>query len=269
MVPFNENDDTSKQEGSVEQGGRLSASLLLCYKDFKQIQVKDLDPYLSKKLADTENQYFADYTFNGHQIQVIALAEKLPERLLEFILPICHFSDESKEEFRTAGSHVILFYKEGHPEMAEQLKALYAFSAIIESSMIGLINENAWTAHPASMLREVLKEEDEKGLGFNTWFTWTGGFVKYFLPNGTDVWYATKGNHQFGFNEFALKGSAEQGEDIIEMFWVIFNYCFNNSIDLKPGESMTIGEGKVMKIEDVTEYHEYLIGEKGTVVLSI
>ena len=137
--------------------------------------------------------------------------------------------------------------------------------SFLKSTLVGVVDPDAWNCMPAMVLEEMLTTETlmtcraEVPVGL-----WTG-FVKMFKPDD-DVWFCTKGFHRWGVMDFAYLGKHSQADETFRLFNGLFNYVRRSKAKLKPGDTAEFGE-LFVRFEQVSEYKDYLEGPLGTLVV--
>ena len=278
--PSTPNEDIQKAQNEINEKDTISFMLL--YKSAPKFDETSLRRRITQALGDSLNigLFFSDEksmmlsaNWQEHKIMMAGLYFPYPQQILDKILPVCHFSPDDKKKFSQSKAHVFFSIQLGNKAPHVLYDALIQLvNAVVaeDSNAIGLVIESAMTATPIHSLPKITEERQEllteKAMPFWSWFSFTGGFVKYILDANT-IWYVTKGNHQFGLPELAYKGGTTEGNDTLMLFKALFSYMYGYGAQLAPGHTAEIGETN-LRFTEVKEYADLFEGKYGTLVVN-
>jgi hypothetical protein len=278
--PYEKNEIIQKAQDEINQ--QESISFMLLYKSIPKFNEESLRKRISNTLGDSLNidMFFCDEkammlggNYQGNKIMVAGLYFTYPQQVLDQILPICHFSADDKNKFKHSKAHVLFSINTGNTPphvLFDTLIQLVNCFVAEDGNAIGLVIESAMTATILSSVPKISEERQklltEKSMPFWSWFSFTGGFVKYIIDPNT-IWYVTKGNHQFGLPELAYKGGATEGNDTLMTFKALFSYMYGYGAKLAAGQTAEIGEAN-LRFSELTEYADLFEGKYGTLVVN-
>lgn len=207
-----------------------------------------------------------DLHFGRHQVQVSGLAHPLPPEVVDRTIRVSMWQAQIKAGLRQHQSHLSLVYRGDSPNPVERMVALYqAAHTLKNENLLGVVNEPAWTAHPAA---DFLNREKITGYSREIPFILWIGYVRIFVDKQS-YWLVTKGHHLFDVPDLAwFIESAEEEERVINRFINLFYYLFEQDVVVQPGDTLEIGQlGESFQFSEVTEYTETLMGPAGTLVI--
>lgn len=212
-------------------------------------------------------QCLGELRFGAHQIQLAGQPIPLPQAIVDRTLHVSPWQPQIKAAMRQHQAHLSLVYAGGHPDPVEQMLALYwAAYAFQNEDLLGIVNEQAWTAHPpADFLTPERLQSYREEIPFILWV----GYVKFYL-DPSQYWLATKGHHLFDVPDLAtLVTSAELEGDTIEDLIAIFYYLYDNDVTAAAGDTLELqSTGQTLKFAEVPPELEALMGPSGTLVVA-
>jgi|GEM_PF-6050141 len=278
--PYEKNETIQKAQAEMDR--QESISFMLLYKSIPKLNEESLNKRISEALGDAlsidmfytdEKSMMLSGNYLGNKIMVAGLYFTYPQQVLDQVLPVCHFSADDKSKFKHSKAHVLFSINTGNTPphvLYDALMQLVNAFVAEDGNAIGLVIESAMTATILASLPKIAEERQEmlteKSMPFWSWFSFTGGFVKYIVDSNT-IWYVTKGNHQFGLPELAYKGSATEGNDTLMTFKALFSYMYGYGAKLAAGQTAEIGETN-LRFTELTEYADLFKGKYGTLVVS-
>ena len=201
-----------------------------------------------------------------HIIRVAGLSLPLPQEIVDCTTHPSPWQPQIKAAMRQHQSHLSLVYAGNHHDPVEKMIALYKTARAFENEdLLGILNENAWTAHPpVDYLSPEKIQSYRKEIPFNLWI----GYVKFFL-NEENYWLVTKGHHIFDVPDFAyLIGPHENAVNIVNQFNNIFYYIYEKDVFVAAGDTLEISKKEqYLKFSEVPEGADFLMGPSGTLVI--
>lgn len=202
-----------------------------------------------------------------HQLHVAGLANPLPQEVSDRTIMVSPWGPQIKTALRQHQAHLSLVYTGGDPDPVEKMVALYTLaSAFKDENLLGIVNPNAWTAHPtADFLSSERITQYRAGIPFNLWF----GYVRFYTDDQA-YWLVTKGHHIFDVPDLAyFVQPGEQADEVINIFINVFYYLYEQDVTVVAGDSFTVhGDNHNLVFSEVTELVEFLMGPKGTLVIT-
>lgn len=205
--------------------------------------------------------------FGGHELHIAGLGIPLPRELVDQTVMISPWQGQIKAAMRQHQTHISLVYGQGNLNPVEQMVALYSLAcAFAHEDLLGIVNANAWTAHPtADFLNPLIVSGFRDEIPFNLWF----GYVRFFTDEQS-YWLVTKGHHIFDVPDLAYQ--VQPGEDpnaVIRLFINVFHYLYEQDVVVTAGDTLEIsGSGQQLVFSEVTELEDVLIGPSGTLVIA-
>lgn len=202
-----------------------------------------------------------------HNLHAAGLATPLPQDITDRTIMISPWGAQIKAAMRQHRIHLSLVYGAGHPDPIEQMIALYKTASLFENEdLLGIVNENAWTAHPpADYLTPELINRFRQEIPFNLWF----GYVRFFTDHEA-YWLVTKGHHIFDVPDLAyFVKPGENADAVVNMFINVFYYLCEDDVEAVAGDTLELrGSGHKLVFTEVTELAEDLMGPSGTLVIA-
>lgn len=228
-----------------------------------------LDPqsiHLTRSM-DNPNRFLGELRFSDHRVQIAGLPNPLPLEIINRTIHVSPWQPQIRAAMRQHRSHLSLVYAGDSPSPITQMIALYrAAAALWNENLLGIVNENAWTAHPpADFLDPDHLAAYQDHLPFILWI----GYVKFYLDRER-YWLVTKGHHIFDVPDLAsLVTNAAEEENTINRFTEIFYYIYENDVAVVAGDSLELASsGEKLALGEVTEHPDWLMGPSGTLVVS-
>ncbi|HEX2898463.1 MAG TPA: DUF4261 domain-containing protein [Bacteroidia bacterium] len=262
-------------------GAEINLSVFLLFSKAPSFDQKALDQGMetqfgpamtSSMVAATSEGVFGHLQFGQDEMMLAQLDVPIPPQVLKPILAVCHFGQDDKLLFHINKCHFLLTYKGNGVAPTVAMDRIYNAIGVLvglEGSAIGVVNENAMTAHRTTQLQNIQSERSKSttsAMPMMTWMAWTGGFVKYLLDD-KHIWFVTKGNHQFGLPELAYLGAPTDMIAVMDLFFPLFNYMYFYQAKLAPGHTIDLGQQK-LRISALKEHRDMLEGKFGTLVVN-
>jgi hypothetical protein len=201
-----------------------------------------------------------------HHVQISSLPNPLPSAIMDRTIHTSPWQPQVKMALRQHQSHLSLVYLGQHHDPVEKMIALYQVaSSLASENLLGVVNEPAWTAHPAAdFLTPDAIAHYRQEIPFSLWI----GYVRFFIDEA-QYWLVTRGHHIFDVPDLAFFFQGGENEDeILQQFMNIFFYIYEQDADVVPGDTFAIsGSDAQMQFSEVTEYPELLLGPIGTLVI--
>jgi hypothetical protein len=214
----------------------------------------------------TPDQSQGEVTFGDHRILFAGQPVPLPSSIVDHTIHVSPWQPQIKAAMRQHQSHLSLVYAGSHPDPVEQMVALCEVAhAFQNEDLLGIVNEQAWTAHPpADFLTPERIESYRQEIPFILWV----GYVKFYL-DPVRYWLVTKGHHLFDVPDLAaLVESADQESEIIERLIAIFYYLYDHDVIAVAGDTVELqSTGERLRLAEVPEELDLLMGPSGTLVV--
>jgi len=236
-----------------------------------QDQIKAVEPLAGDDVSitwekQTPHGHLGTIRVEDHVVRIAALDQSLPAEVIHRTVHASQWLPQLKAGMRQHQSHLSLVYTGGGHDPVEKMITLYkAARAFSDENLLGIVNENAWTAHPpADTLspRKIISYRQE--MPFRLWV----GYVRFFLEKDR-FWLVTKGHHIFDVPDLAyLVQPGDDPERVIRSFINIFYYIYEQDVVVTAGDTLSIkGTGETMRFSEVQEYEDFLMGPSGTLVV--
>jgi hypothetical protein len=229
----------------------------------------NLDPQSIQltRTMDNPDRFLGELSFGDHLIRIAGLPNPLPQDIIDHTVHVSPWQPQIRAAMRQHRSHLSLIYGGADPGPVSQMTALYrAAAALRDENLLGIVNENAWTAHPpADFLDPDHLNSYKDQFPFILWV----GYVKFYLDRER-YWLVTKGHHIFDVPDLAslVTDSAEE-ENVINRFTEIFYYIYENDVAVVAGDSLELASsGEKLALGEVTEHPDWLMGPSGTLVIA-
>ncbi len=229
----------------------------------------NLDPqaiHFSQTLNNPD-RFLGELRFADHLVQIAGLSNPLPQDIMDRTVHVSPWQPQIRAAMRQHRSHLSLVYAGMDPNPIEQMIALYRTAAALQNeNLLGIVNENAWTAHPpADFLGPDHLASYRDQIPFILWV----GYVKFYLDRES-YWLVTKGQHIFDVPDLAsLVTDAAAEEQTINRFTEIFYYIYENDVAVVAGDTLELAStGETLALKEVTEHPEWLMGPSGTLVVA-
>jgi len=204
--------------------------------------------------------------FRDHTVQIAGLSMPLPPAVLDQTVHVSRWQPQIKAAMRQHRSHLSLLYTGKCPDPVDKMIALYQTAhAFDHENLLGVINPNAWTAHPpADFLAAEMIRTYHQNIPFSLWI----GYVKFFIDK-QHFWLVSRGHHIFDVPDLAYLVQAEEKlEEIINHFINIFYYIYEQDVVVTAGDTLAIqGSNTTMQFSEVEEGADFLMGPSGTLVI--
>jgi hypothetical protein len=202
-----------------------------------------------------------------HTLFIVGMAAPLPADVMDRTVMVSPWGAQIKAAMRQHRAHISLVYAKGHADPVEQMIALYSLASAFETEdLLGILNPNAWNAHPpADFLSPTKLAQYRREIPFNLWV----GYVRFYTDDQS-FWLVTKGHHVFDVPDLAYFIEAGQDPDVvITLFTNLFYYLYENDVFVTAGDTLEIqGTGQQLQFSQVTELIDDLMGPSGTLVIT-
>ena len=201
-----------------------------------------------------------------HHIQVSGLANPLPTEIVDCTIHTSPWLPQMKAGMRQHVSHLSLVYAGKDHDPVEKMIALYKTAhAFAREDLLGVVNENAWTAHP---IADTL--DPEQILSYRQEFPmilWVG-YVRFYT-NEINFWYVTKGHHIFDVPDLAyFMRDEDELQQITHHFYNLFFYMSGEDVVVSAGDTLEIANtNQFLRFKNVPEGADFLMGPSGTLVI--
>ncbi len=207
-------------------------------------------------------------SWGKHVIRVFGLNAPYPKAVLETCVAPASYSQEIKQQVYESDSHLLLYYVGYEQNVLEQYLALTRLAVCFEQfNALAVINEDAHTSLPVNFINSLASEKDGLTTLGECLPLLFCGFVKYEIENIKGIWMRTYGANKFGLPNFAaLANSYEESEYYFDMFSNILNYLRQSQATMNPGDTMEIGDNRMMSLR-VPKDDEYFLKDQGDLLV--
>jgi hypothetical protein len=219
-----------------------------------------------------EGKIFGLAGWGNHVIKLVGFDLPMPKEVVEACVAPSHYAPELKEQARAHRSHLLLWYAGRDESVVEQFVALAAFVGVLERfGAIVVLNESALTSFPVEPLSGKQAEGDMmellRTLPLPILYC---GFVKYDVPDDTQVWMRTYGAHVMSVPDLAAYTSGHhEGEYYFDMFSNILRYMLNTGRLLAAGHTMQLGTDAYLRCRAPTADEAWLESNGEILVLEV
>ena len=215
--------------------------------------------------GESADGFVATVMFDDHQIQLAGLNAPVPPGTIEQTVASSRYKPELTKAMRAGRAQIVCYYQGHSADPVEQLMAMEKIAgAFLPMGLLGLLDPGAWNCRP----REVMEKVDLKMLRAclqGDPLSFSIGFVKFIQDNG--VWFCTKGQHRFGLPDLAWFAPLNQGQFVYDAFGKLFLQMRETGTRPQVGDTAAAGEGIYVRFREVYEYHDWLNGPAGTLVV--
>lgn len=202
-----------------------------------------------------------------HTLFIVGMSAPLPPDVIDRTVMVSPWGAQTKAAMRQHRAHISLIYARGHHDPVEHMIALYSLASAFETEdLLGVVNPNAWNAHPAAdFLSPTRLAQYRREIPFNLWF----GYVRFYTDDQS-FWLVTKGHHVFDVPDLAyFVGPGQDPDEVITLFFNVFHYLYENDVFVTAGDTLEIrGTGQQLQFSEVTELIDDLMGPAGTLVIT-
>lgn len=209
----------------------------------------------------------AELTIGKHSIKVVGFSAPVPEKLGKMAMDSANWAQEDTAAMRAHTHHMLVYYEGGSQDPAEQFLVIYKLAGcLIEDGLLGVMDIASWNCVPVNAIQRMMTPEVmQKCLEALPLPLWTG-FTKVFV-NADELWFCSKGFHRWGVMDFAWFGTMAEVSEVYELFHGLFHYVRDSQAKLKIGDTAQFGDNLILRFVKLSEYHEYLEGPIGTLVI--
>ena len=211
----------------------------------------------------------AELVLLEHHIKILGAGMQLPKDVMARCLQAAHWQGNFKSMLASHKSQMVLSYSGPSKTPLEKMMMLYKTAyALRHESLIGIVNENAWTAHPVlDTLEPARIRSYRESIPFLLWF----GYLKIPLTE-TLSFLATKGHGVFNMPELAFL--IEAGEDssaVLNTFFNVVYYMLGNHGAVKAGDTLEVsGANEYLRFNampDLPGLEQWRINPEATLML--
>jgi hypothetical protein len=201
-----------------------------------------------------------------HSLHIAGVPLPLPQEVIDHTVMVSPWQAQTKAAMRQHRGQIGLVSAGSDPDPIEQMLALYAAAGAFENEdLLGIININAWTAHPpADFLHPQHIAQYRQEIPFDLWF----GHVRFYTDD-YHYWLVTKGHHIFDVPDLAaFVGPGDDPTAVNNLFINVFYYLYEQDVFVTAGDTLQISSsGQQLRFTEVTELTEVLMGPSGTLVI--
>jgi hypothetical protein len=224
------------------------------------------DPALTWTLSSAHSGQ-GSAAFAGHHLKMTGLAAPLPPDVIDRTVMVSPWQAQIKAAMRQHLAHISLVYTGDHSDPIEKMLALYSLAGAFETEdLLGVVNPNAWNAHPAAdFLSPTRLAQFRREIPFNLWL----GYVRFYTDDQS-FWLVTKGHHVFDVPDLAYFVQPSQDPDaVITLFINLFYFLYEEDVFVTAGDTLEIqGSGQQLQFSEVAELIDDLMGPSGTLVIT-
>ncbi len=212
--------------------------------------------------------------FEDHKILLLGNAARFPDHVMESCIHTAHWQNSFKEEILSTQATLNLVYAGKSQNPIENYIALYKIAACFyNDKLLGIINEPAWTYHPAGLLPKMIFNNMVNLCRNSPPFLFWTGFIKTSLDvsspfsNQKSNCFFSKGHHVFGIPDFAFYSDHTDPMKVKKLFNDIIEYAWFEKKDLQSGDYIGFEENEVYELVEPEESIEFLESPTKTLVL--
>ncbi len=218
-------------------------------------------------ITQLESSAFSGEIVHGmHNLHIAGVPLPLPQEVIDRTVMISPWQAQAKAAMRQHQAQIGLVYAGSDADPVEQMLALYAAAGAFDNEdLLGIVNINAWTAHPpADFLNPEHVSRYRQEIPFDLWI----GYVRFYTDEH-HYWLVTKGHHIFDVPDLAaFIGPEDDPTAIITLFINVFYYLYEQDVFVTAGDTLQIsGSDRQLRFAEVTELTEVLMGPSGTLVI--
>ncbi len=211
----------------------------------------------------------ADFIYLDHKIRILGASLPLPKEVMARCLQASHWQGDFRKQVQEHRTQVVLSYSGGSKNPTDKMVMLYKLAhALRHESLVGIVNEPAWTAHPIldTLQPERIRSYHES-LPFLLWF----GYLRVEIT--PELYFLVSRGHGV-FNLPDLATLVEAGEDVgtvMHTFFNVFYYLAENKGGINPGDTLEMsGSGAYLRVSELPElpvFEQLRITRESTLLL--
>jgi hypothetical protein len=180
--------------------------------------------------------------YDEHVIDMLGLPSPLPQTVIDRCVLASNWSADFKEIMQSHLCYIVLAYDGHHENLIEQYLSLYKVaSLLVTDHCLGLVNEPAWTCHPASTIKRILEPELLQMVRKSPPMIYWSGFVHGELYDTN--WVFSRGYHIFNIPDLAAAiDDMSDAMDWFETFQEIFYYIYFSKAEVQAGDAIRIDD---------------------------
>lgn len=261
-------------------------SITLCFKNLPKIQknqiiqtLQQIEPFngdIQFYIEEDANglTFQGNLEFENHKIQFLGNSARLSDAIIESCVHTAHWQEHFKNKILTSQATISLVYAGNSTDPVENYIALYKVAACFYGDdLLGVINEPAWTYHPAEILPKIIFNNMVNLCRNSPPFLFWTGFIKTSLDltspfsHTVNNCFFTKGHHVFGIPDLAFYSSNADPMKIKKIFNDIIEYAWFENKNLEPGDFVGFDNHEVYELVEPDEKIEFLESPTKTLVL--
>jgi hypothetical protein len=204
------------------------------------------------------NSFYWKFSFGSHRFELIGIHAPTPANEIERSLKTSQHNAASKDAMRAHQMHVLCNYAGGGGDAAEQMLLLLEIAhALAPDKLLGVIDDVAWNAIPATVINQVLLPSElaqTKSAPMPLVF-W--GWLRL-GKNSREMWYCSKGFERYGVPNLAFLSHTQDGEKTLAMAVALFNHFRETGAPLAAGHTAQLGANLTARFLPVSESPEFL-----------
>lgn len=226
---------------------------------------------------DNHSTFLATIKFENHQIYLLGNPSSFSDDLIQTCIEPSHWGEKYKKQILSSKATINLVYTGDSTDTVENYIALYKVAACFyNENLLGIVNEPAWTYHPAEILPKLLFNNMLNVCRNSPPFLFWTGFVKASLNPSQTLYdknvqtmccFLTKGHHVFGFPDLALFGTHSDALRIQKIFNDIIEYAWYEKKELLPGDLIGFSENEIYELVEPDEKLKLLESPLKTFIL--
>lgn len=207
---------------------------------------------------------FAEIVFGSHVVHYAAMPGPVPASVVQRCILPTAWTQEVKDQLQLHLRHSILLYSGQHTDPVEQYLALYKVAAALDSGeVLGLVNEPAWTSHPAEIVHSIMNPEMLQVCRESPPLLYWTGFVQGKLEE--NFWLISRGYHIFGLPDLAWHITEEMDlMKVHDLFHEVFYYAYFEKADIAAGDVLNLDDENFYLFDQLPDGAMALEGVRGS-----
>jgi len=209
--------------------------------------------------------FAARLEINGHRMEVAVLPSRLPDLIIERCIRTSNWTFAEKDRMAVHNAYALLYYVDGPADPIERYIALYLAALLFDGpNLASVVNEPAWSAHPAGLLSRIMTPEMIDVCRSSPPLLFWAGFLAFDFEGY--VWYTMRGLQHFGLPELTYRADDSPHHDdpqkVQELFTEVFHYLHFQQPDFQPGDIVQV-EHNVYEMVDHQRFAEHIRAREG------
>lgn len=194
----------------------------------------------------------AEMVILDQKIKILGARLPLPDEVMTRCVHYCHWQGDFKRSMKGHKAQVVLTYSGPGKDPLEKMIMLYKTAyALRHESLLGIVNEPAWTAHPVlDTLEPERIRSYRESIPFLLWF----GYLKVPLTPEHAL-LVSRGHDIFNLPDLAyLLDPGDDSSGILNTFFNVFYYMSGNKGAVKAGDTLEVsGSGEYLRFNEMPD----------------